>query len=646
MPNMKNEDKNSWLCNPFGDSRVYTTRFTLDEEFSWEFFFKEDSKKEAYQSAESFLLYLKEVYPGLAGQVKVRGINYMDLQTKKQIYELILPNPVFARKINLIKKIMNLFPVRKEFNKSFFISWQEDDSVIEELENFAKLKQHITLDENYKAKVFFLIESKFNNNSERSNQIIEEIKEYMAMDIRNADNENASVTDAPLDTWRYILEEMVFWKNILDCDTGRFYRRVEGGISPEMMPAFISPKVVDFNFNHDIPLDKAFALKDERIGFNSDFIRKDSRILLGEYVKKGVITDDPTYINLEDLVQHIFISGLSGVGKTTFLSQLKERIKEKGKKVGILTIKLLKGNESFMFNSDIMLKKGDPKLRIPYIMLGEEIDQIIEQVAAYSIASVGLKNVVVSIMEIVLTQEFEGNGKFPEKIEEVFEKVHKYLIDRPYHRKFQTNILRALENRVIKLLSNPILEKILETGPIPEWFIEWQNGKDVYIDLSKFKKSAQRLLVHAIFQLIRTCSPELDIKKLMHSKDPSQKLKNVIMMDEVGSILGKPKYQNYDDDETITKHYLEIVFEEFLSAFRSRGIGIILADHMPSRLFEGVYKLPSIKILFRTDKEDLQKFGLDVEDIMIIDNLKNRFAFIKDGVNSRRFIFYTTDYGW
>ncbi|MGB5911345.1 MAG: hypothetical protein WBH31_09150 [Promethearchaeia archaeon] len=643
---MKNssENNNSWLCNPFGDARVYTTRITLDEEFSWEFFFKEDSKKEAYQSAESFLLYLKEVYPGLAGQVKVRGINYMDLQTKKQIFELILPNPVFAKKINLIKKIMNLFPVSKEFKKSFFISWQEDDSVIKELENFAKLKQHITLDENYKAKVFFLIEPKFNNNSEISNQVIEEIKEYMAMDIRNADNENASISDAPPDTWRYILEEMVFWKNILDCDTGRFYRRVEGGIPPEMIPAFISPKVVDFSFNHDIPLDKAFTIKNEKIGFNSDFRNNSSRILLGYYIKHGVITENPVYLHLEDLVQHIFMSGLTGVGKTTIESQLKQRIKKTGNPCGVLTIKLLKGNESFMFSSEIMLKKGDPKLRVPYIMEGEEIDQIIEQVAGYSVASVGLKNVVVSIMEIVLTHEYENKGKFPAKIKQAFARVHLHLEENPYHKKFQTNILKALENRVMKLLSNPILEKILETGPIPEWFIEWQNGKDVYIDLSGFKKSAQRLLVHAIFQLIRTCSPELDAKKLMHSKDPSQKLKNVIMMDEVGSILGKPKYQSYDDDETITKHYLEIVFEEFLSAFRSRGIGIILGDHMPSRLFEGVYKLPSIKILFRTDKEDLQKFGLDVEDIMVIDTLKNRFAFIKDGVNSRRFLFYTTDY--
>ena len=42
-----NEDV-SWLCNPFGDSRVYGVKYLIDDEnFSWEFFLRAEFKKEA-----------------------------------------------------------------------------------------------------------------------------------------------------------------------------------------------------------------------------------------------------------------------------------------------------------------------------------------------------------------------------------------------------------------------------------------------------------------------------------------------------------------------------------------------------------------------------------------------------------------------
>ena len=45
-----NEDilNNSWLCNPFGDNRVYGVKFLIrDEIFSWEFFLKAETEEEA-----------------------------------------------------------------------------------------------------------------------------------------------------------------------------------------------------------------------------------------------------------------------------------------------------------------------------------------------------------------------------------------------------------------------------------------------------------------------------------------------------------------------------------------------------------------------------------------------------------------------
>ena len=116
------------------------------------------------------------------------------------------------------------------------------------------------------------------------------------------------------------------------------------------------------------------------------------------------------------------------------------------------------------------------------------------------------------------------------------------------------------------------------------------------------------------------------------------------MMDEIGPYFAKPRDQSVNDDETVVKHYLEVSFENYLSSFRSRGIGLIFADQRPSRLFEGVYKLPSIKILFKTDITCLQRFALNKDDVEVVSGLGKRRAFIDDGPNSRKFTFMTTDF--
>ncbi|MBY8986526.1 MAG: hypothetical protein KGD65_15750, partial [Candidatus Lokiarchaeota archaeon] len=67
-------------------------------------------------------------------------------------------------------------------------------------------------------------------------------------------------------------------------------------------------------------------------------------------------------------------------------------------------------------------------------------------------------------------------------------------------------------------------------------------------------------------------------------------------------------------------------------------------DHLPSKLFEAVYKLPNIKILFRTDKGCLQLFGLNSEEQEAVFNQKRRRALVIDGVNARRFSIHTMEY--
>ena len=105
----------SWLCNPFGDSRVYGVKYFIDDEnFLWEFFLRAESKKEAINDGTCLLAYLMEIYPGLNAKVHVKPITEKELYKKKKIFELVFPPPNFHKKVFLIKKIIHLF----NFNKN------------------------------------------------------------------------------------------------------------------------------------------------------------------------------------------------------------------------------------------------------------------------------------------------------------------------------------------------------------------------------------------------------------------------------------------------------------------------------------------------------------------------------------------------
>ena len=143
--------------------------------------------------------------------------------------------------------------------------------------------------------------------------------------------------------------------------------------------------------------------------------------------------------------------------------------------------------------------------------------------------SLGLKNVVLSITKNVLYNDCIKNGLPKQHPENIFKEVIEWLKANPYHPKFNTNITRAIENRILSLLSSPFIKNILKLGPVPNWFIEWTKGKNVYIDLSNFTEDGNRVITHAIFQMIRTLLPELR----------SNELKYVIILDEAHEISEK-----------------------------------------------------------------------------------------------------------
>lgn len=615
----------SWLANPYGDNRVYETKFSIGtDRFSWKFYMNSKTEEGAIRAGYSFLSYLKELYSGLDGTVRVKPIGSIHLEKEAQyLSELILPSPPYLNnQISLIQKIMNLAESNNSHDIKVYIFWQfkdhEASSIIGD-----DTKSTLRYDFYYNIRIFIEAIPIFRQDIKREEQLAEILGylDYLTTDIKNRNRQCATLKEANISAKNLLTMADLFNRpmsidtSIYDSDTKSFSKKI---------------KAIDFSIPPNMPLDKAYMVYNENLGTPV----KNPKILLGNVYRKGVLTKKKKYLHLHDLVHHVFISGISGAGKSRFVAFIADQIKNKGDHVGILVINLVKRGEEGLFNPDIILRKGDGEFRVPYFIPDKDIDVICKQVAAYLVSSLGLKNVVLSITKNVLDNDCNKNGLPKQYPEDVFKDVLEWLETNPYHPKFNTNIQRAIENRVISLLTSPFIRNILKLGPVPHWFIEWTKGKNIFVDLSNFTEEGKRLITHAIFQMIRTLLPELR----------TDRLKYVIILDEAHEILEKPKNQSYDDDETVTRHYLEIVFEKVLRAFRSRGVCLMLADHLPRNLFEGVYKLPSIKVIFRSDKDFLQFVSNYPEEQDALANQKNRRALILDGINARKFAIHTIDY--
>ncbi len=639
VPNMgsNNEGEPSWLCNPFADSRVYGMKFTIERDhFSWKFFFKDDSKREAIKNGFGFLDYLKEIYPGLSGDVRVKPINYDKLNEQKLILELILPKPYFSKKINLFRKILNLFIFNKKHRIEIYILWQKDDSIIGAIEG-TELETEYKLDENYKIKIFISVIPKFDKNSDIEFQKAElnGHLNYLTTEIHNIDGEKALLKQVPSNTWEQVLNGRVFWKNLMSVDTGRFYRGIIDQIPEDKIPGFVNPKVVDFNIPENLLLNKAIKVRNENISFLKRSNQKD--LCLGYYINRGVITNKKVFLSFDDLIHHLFISGLTGTGKTTLLNQVQHEISRKAPDCGILIISLRKRKADIPFILDHILRYGDPDLRIPYYFKGENMEVTFEQMAALLVSSIGLKQPVDIVLYNAMIKYFETNQDLPDTLEKLFGKLLKWFEKNPYHEKYQTNIINAIKNRAIRWTSSSILKKITKLPSVkPFWFIEWMNGKNIFIDLSKSlcNEFIKKLLINLIFQMIRIFFPQIK----------TNTLKNVIMLDEIGVIAKKPSTTISNDDEFISQYFFEEVLSDFLEAFRSRGISMIITAQYPSKLFESVYSLPSILILFTTAHSCSKLFTNNIEEQDTLALLGKRKALVMDGVNGRKFAIYTIDF--
>jgi len=630
-PQSKEEEEfeNSWLCNPFNNNTVYGTEFSINSGFSWFFFIPAKNPSKAFFKGNFLLNYLKGKFPGLDGRVEVLPLYSDIINFKRNLFELVLPRPreSYFRRIKLLKTFINLYYFR--MNKkpvSMYILWQKDDSITSIDAATTKKTSNI-----FKIRIFFSADIKTEAIGEMRDDELELYSHLKCLtaEIQNQQDECAELIKIPGNMWKNMLEGNIFWENVRNTLTGPFLERKYHEIPYEFRPGFLSPNVTDFTILKNIPLPKSFHIENENIHFADN----EHQIHFGKYVRDGVLTNVDTYLPIDNFAQSTLIVGQQGTGKTYLINQLLKEFKDKAPDVGILVLSLAKGNQEQLYPVDTIIKFGTPAFKVPYFVEGhpDHAEKSLQETASYLIASLGLKNVVEKNMLTVMRSCHYNQG-LPTSLKILFNNLSEYFKKREYHEKFQQNILRALNNRITSLLDDPILEKTIQLTPdIPEWYQDWLNGKNVFLDLSMCNVYVKRLLANAIFQMTRALIPDIEIGTLQH----------IILLDEAHQILEKILSNNPDDDDYISKEQLEKIFTNLLRVFRSKGLAFIISDQIPHRLFESATTLPSLKILFRLGYPDNIIFSNDNNELNLLSSLEKRIALMVNGNTGEKYAFKT-----
>jgi len=280
------------------------------------------------------------------------------------------------------------------------------------------------------------------------------------------------------------------------------------------------------------------------------------------------------------------------------------------------------------------MKYSDVDFHVPYYIEGRSLEKSIQETASYICASLGLKNVFEKIIYRTMQTILRITYKLPTYLITLLKGVLKYVEQNPYGEDTQANLAQALKNR-IKVFDEIHIQNVMRfTKTIPEWISSWLNGENIFLDLADCNKFTKLLIVNAVFQIIRSITRDIEIEQLKH----------IIVIDEAHAILEKPITHNSDDADFILKEAMVKIVSELLKEYRSRGVGIIIADQSPSRLFDEVVSQPSIKIVFREDYPNNTLFSESPIERQILTQLPNRTALVGNGATGEKYLINSIEF--
>lgn len=627
----------SIMLDPFLDQTQYGLELQINNEFTWTFFFRERSKEDALFRGLSFLRYMELQFPGLSGEVDTTPLTSDLLRKKPLLFELDLPKR--PKPFSIIEKFTPLFRKAKIGELCLYLFWEKDDSCSL---NVGKIYDGVT-NNLFKLKVFLrynppLLDKK--KDAEEIDNVYIQFKsflDYLTTDIRNSQGERFYFNrNMENDTWERILTNRVMFRNYNYIQTGKQYQFYYGNVPKDELFAFVDPEKFNFSFPDSCPILRANTLRLKNVEYFPIQKNDPNYIWIGNILDKGILESNHSLLPIDHFAGSLFIGGQSNTGKTYLLTQISNEFYEKAPQIGILYLNFGKGNQEKFYKADKIIKYGDEDFVVPYFVEGDYLYKSLQETATYLTASLGLREPVDKILKKVMDAFITSNGSLPDSLRALFKGLRKWYREHKYHDEYQTNILTAIENRVLSLLSEPDVENTFKIGPknsVPQWFKEWRNGKKIMLDVSMCDSFLKLLLANAIFQLVRSLTPDYEAGKLRH----------LIVIDEAHQIAERSRDQRSNNDIFIAMVQLEKIFNTLILEFRSKGLGFIIADNNPSCLFYSATHGPSLQILFRLSEDSIKRFTSSFDDRNFLILLRTRRALVMNGNNSDRYAIQTVE---
>lgn len=342
-----------------------------------------------------------------------------------------------------------------------------------------------------------------------------------------------------------------------------------------------------------------------------------SRIELGYLIQNGnELKESPVYLDKADLDKHIFVSGVTGSGKTTTCQKI---LKESD--MSFLVIEPAKTEYRVMHRSDKDIKVftlGDnqtaPITMNPLIFYPREsitsrvdmlcaciesafdmeaaIPQIIEQAIYKSYEEKGW-DVYTNQNKFFSEEEcFNGSGKAFPTISDLINNCEKVVNEQGFDERLKNDYIGSIKARLLGL-TNGGKGYLLNTHSSID-FMDLLNYKVVF-ELENIRSSEEKSLIMG-FILI-------NLSEAIREKYQTEgKFRHITLVEEAHRLLSK-----YQPGENPAKKQSVEMFSDMLAEIRKYGESLVIVDQIPNKLTPDVLKNTNTKIihrLFASDDKD------------------------------------------
>lgn len=372
----------------------------------------------------------------------------------------------------------------------------------------------------------------------------------------------------------------------------------------------------------------------------------DNRIELGCLIQNGnELKESPIYLDKADLDKHIFVSGVTGSGKTTTCQKILKKAD-----MPFLVIEPAKTEYRVMYRKDKDIKiftLGDnqtaPITMNPLIFYPKEsITSRVDMLCACIESAFDMEAAIPQIIEQALYKSYEekgwdiytnqnrihsfeecfnGSGKAFPTISDLIKNCEIVVNEQGFDDRLKNDYIGSIKARLLGLTSGG-KGFLLNTNSSVD-FMDLLNHKVVF-ELENIKSSAEKSLIMG-FILINLSEAIREKYQL------DGKFQHITLVEEAHRLLSK-----YQAGENPAKKQSVEMFSDMLAEIRKYGESLIIADQIPNKMTPDILKNTNTKIIHRIfAADDKEAIG---NTVMLKDEQKDFLSNLPTG----RAIYFTT----